>query len=89
MVKKKPAKKKKALAAQELDREEVRDELLALEAIYGEDFEARGDGSGFSLRVVPHPGEAEANHVSVKLVVRCGAAAAFCRLPPPVRHSAG
>ena len=77
MVKKKPAKKKKALAAQELDREEVRDELLALEAIFGpEDFEARPEGSGFSLRVVPHPGQAEANHVSVKLVVRCAAALA-------------
>lgn len=63
---------KKKAAAAELTQEEAREELLALEAIYGEDLEVHEEGLGFCLHVTPHPGEAAANHVSVQLVVRCG-----------------
>lgn len=63
---------KKKAAASELSQEEVREELLALEAIYGEDLAVHEEGLGFSLHVTPHPGEAAANHVSCQLAVRCG-----------------
>ena len=67
------AAKKRAAAAAALNEEEIREELLALEAIFGEDLAVHdGAGLGFSLHVVPHPGEAAANHVSLTLVVRCG-----------------
>jgi hypothetical protein len=57
---KKKGKKGRAAAAAELTREEAREELLALEAIFGEDITLHEDGAalGFTLRVVPHPGEA-------------------------------
>lgn len=48
----------------------AKEEMVALEAIFESDFEAHGDGCGFDLSVHPHPGEAEANFVSVRLVVR-------------------
>ena len=47
-----------------------RDELLALEAIYSEAVAVREDQGGFTMTVVPHPGEAEENYVSVQLIVR-------------------
>lgn len=74
--------KKRAQAAAEMSQEEAREELLALEAIFGEDLAVHEGSLGFSLRVVPHPGEAAANHVSLMLVVRCGAMAVCggCRL---------
>ena len=102
MAKKKPKQKRRAAAAAELTQEEAREELLALEAIFAEDITPvhnNQNGSlGFALHVVPHPGEALANHVAVTLVVRCvsgrahrtppcSAAAATCRrLPPPARQ---
>lgn len=64
-----PKKKKKQRQRQERDLEEqveVHDELLALEAIF-EELEVHPGGDGFTLRVVPHPGEALANHVAVTL----------------------
>ncbi len=61
---------KKKAAALELSQEEAREELLALEAIYGEDLAVHEEGLGFSLHVTPHPGEAAANHVSCQLSVR-------------------
>ncbi|KAL4429633.1 hypothetical protein ABPG77_008682 [Micractinium sp. CCAP 211/92] len=69
--KQKKKQKGRAAAAAELTREEAREELLALEAIFGEDITLREDGAGlgFALRVVPHPGEAAANYVAVTLVV--------------------
>lgn len=68
------AAKKRAVAAAALAQEEAREELLALEAIFGEDLSVHDGGSlGFNLRVVPHPGEAAANHVSLTLVVGCAA----------------
>lgn len=74
MGKKKQKKKGRAAAAAELTQEEAREELLALEAIFGEDIALREDGPGsaglgFTLRVVPHPGEAAANYAEVTLVV--------------------
>jgi hypothetical protein len=77
MKKKQKAKKKKtgggggAPHEEELDREEVRDELLALQAIFGDDLEVDPSSDAFTLHVVPHPGEAETNYVSLKLQIRC------------------
>lgn len=62
--------KKRDAAREELDMEEAREEVLALSAIFGEALEVRDDEGGFTLRVVPHPGEAMANHVAVQLIVR-------------------
>ena len=95
------------------------EELLALEAIYGEDLEVHEDGarvlraqgrhvsdlhpcqfgqaltdvapsllphptgSGVNLRVVPHPGELEANFVSVTLQIR--SERRRVRAPPALR----
>lgn len=63
-----PRPTRRSAAAQE----EAREELLALEAIFGDDLSPAHDGRalGFALRVVPHPGEAAANYVSLTLVVR-------------------
>ena len=52
---------------------------IALEAIYSspgapeeeENFKKDADGKGFTLRVVPHPGDAEANFVWADLSIRC------------------
>jgi hypothetical protein len=49
---------------------EQEEEMIALSAIYGADLELHEDGTGFNLRVVPHPGELEANFVSLQLQVR-------------------
>ncbi|KAK9811583.1 hypothetical protein WJX72_006503 [[Myrmecia] bisecta] len=66
------AKKKKArkVVKPQVDTDEAKDELLALEAIYGEDIIKFLDGHGFTLSVQPHPAHTEANHVSVKLSIR-------------------
>eukprot|EP00873_Tetraselmis_striata_P020196 jgi/Tetstr1/440460/TSEL_028786.t1 len=51
--------------------EEAAEEMVALEAIFGAEFRrAQRDGRGFDLRVVPHPGEAEANFVAATLKLR-------------------
>lgn len=49
---------------------EQEEEMIALSAIYGADLELHEDGTGFNLKVVPHPGELEANFVSLQLQVR-------------------
>ena len=73
-MKKKSKKSKRRTAAHEaefeFDREEVRDELLALQAIYGDDLILLDNNEGFTLHVVPHPGEAETNYVSLNLEIR-------------------
>jgi hypothetical protein len=48
----------------------IAEEILALEAIYGEDFQLHEDGIGFALKVVPHPGALEDNFVTIELHVR-------------------
>ena len=50
--------------------EEAKEELIALEAIFGEHFSADDDGRGFRLVVFPHPGDAQANFVSAELSCR-------------------
>eukprot|EP00798_Chlamydomonas_sp_ICE-L_P018412 gene18412-24886_t len=40
------------------------------EAIYGNEFEKHEDGVGFTLVTTPHPGDVEANYVSLDLSVR-------------------
>ncbi|GMH33793.1 hypothetical protein BSKO_01627 [Bryopsis sp. KO-2023] len=49
---------------------EAQEELMALQAIYVDDLVMDEEGKGFDLKVLPHPGEAEANFVSVTLKVR-------------------
>ena len=54
---------------------EANEELLALSAIYGGSasngmLTVHDDNRGWTMRVVPHPGDFEANHVSVELFVR-------------------
>jgi hypothetical protein len=51
-------------------KQEIAEEILALEAIYGDDFSLDADGVGFRLRVVPHPGDAQAGFTSAVLHVR-------------------
>lgn len=46
------------------------DELLALQAIYGDELEVLPDGKSFSLVIVPHPGDGGVNRVSLRLVLR-------------------
>ena len=65
-------KKKKALKPSNADfqnrlKEELAEEIVALEAIFAEDFVIADDGHGFSVCV--HPGEP--SHVSVELHFRC------------------
>jgi hypothetical protein len=55
---------------------EAKEEMIALEAIFDKEFEAHEDVCGFNLVIFPHPGEAESNFVSVKLVVRWAISAA-------------
>ena len=68
--KKKKATKQRKGTKNEADLEEARDEMLALSAIFAEAMVVDEDQAGFNLRVVPHPGEAEANHVAIQLTVR-------------------
>jgi len=50
--------------------QDIAEEILALEAIYADDFSLHDDGLGFQLLVVPHPGQLQDNHCSVELHVR-------------------
>lgn len=67
--KKRKAQRQKVAAAQQI-KQEIAEELLAIEAIYAEDFQLHDDGVGFTLHIVPHPGELQANYVAVDLDVR-------------------
>jgi len=49
---------------------EAKEEMIALSAIFDSSFEVHEDERGFNLLVVPHPGQADDNFVSVKLVAR-------------------
>lgn len=70
MKKKTKKAKKRTIQTEEFDREEVHDELLVLTAIFGEDLQIHESNEAFTLHVVPHPGEAETNYVSIKLDIR-------------------
>jgi hypothetical protein len=58
-----------AAAAAEV-RQEIAEEVLALAAIYGDDFQLDADGLGFALRVTPHPGDAAASFTGATLRIR-------------------
>ena len=62
--------KKRAAAGEHFDRAEVEDELTALQAIFGDDLTMEESRDAFTLLVVPHPGDAEANYVSIKLEMK-------------------
>ncbi len=73
--------------ADRLGNDEQRDELLALQAIYGDDLDVHHDGAGFDLQVVPHFGLQENNYVSVQLSVRyIGNASNSCRCTRGASH---
>lgn len=63
-------KKKKARSKPVTDFEEAKDEMLALQSIYDNDFSPSDDEWGFTITIVPHPGEAASNHCSVDMEVR-------------------
>lgn len=63
-------KNKKPVSKAPNQRQEVLDELLVLEAVFGEDFKLHNDRLGFEVHIVPSPSNAEINHVSLTLNVR-------------------
>lgn len=83
--KKKKKSKNKSVGA--LLKQEIAEEILALEAIYAEDFVLHEDGLGFYLKVTPHPGALEANFVSVELHIRSGQGHAVDANASPTYHS--
>ena len=60
-----------------------RDELTALESIFGGDLGQEPEAGWWSLRVQPHPGELEANHVACLLHFRYPAG--YPQVPPHFR----
>jgi hypothetical protein len=73
-------KKKKKSSPGHAVKQDIAEEILALDAIYASDFALHDDGLGFSLLVVPHPGYGGENHCSVELHVRCAVTAAAAAL---------
>jgi hypothetical protein len=70
MAGKKKAKKASASAAESIP-QEVEDEFVALEAIFGESHQLHEDSLGFTLLIVPEMGGTpEDNYVSVELIFR-------------------
>lgn len=69
MAKKKKKKLHPTSKAAEKIKADIAEEILALEAIYADDFSLHNDGIGFQLLVVPHPGLGD-NYCSVELHVR-------------------
>ena len=63
------AKKKKGKQKAHADLSDARDEMIAIEAIYGSAYQAAENGRGFKLRVTP--GAVDANQVSVTLEFGC------------------
>lgn len=69
MAKKKKKKQQQSRVVHQ-QKQEIAEEILALAAIYAEDFQLHADGLGFQLLVVPHPGYHSENFCSVELHVR-------------------
>jgi hypothetical protein len=69
MKKKSKKSRKKHNAAEEYDKSEQQDELLALSAIFADELAVNDDEQGFALRVQPHQGEADVNYVAVTIQV--------------------
>lgn len=63
-------KKKRSKARTTTDFEEATDEMLALQSIYEKEFTSTEHGNGFTISIVPHPGEFELNRCSIDLEVR-------------------
>lgn len=64
-------KKRKLKVGFTLSQEEQEEERIALQAIFGDDFQPdESNIHAFVLHVVPHPGELEINFVSIDLHVR-------------------
>lgn len=80
MANKKKKKKQQHSSSRAAVKQEIAEEILALEAIYADDFSLHEDGIGFQLHVVPHPGYHSDNHCSVELHVRSRVLPAH---PPP------
>ena len=62
--------KKRATVEDGAAKEAAADELVALKAIFEEELVLHDNAQGFTLRVVPHPGAAQVNYVSVELEVK-------------------
>lgn len=63
-------KKKKGRSRASADYEEATDEMLALQSIYDSSFTPAEDGLGFTIAIVPHPGEAASNSCSIDLEIK-------------------
>lgn len=63
-------KKKKKTGNFASENPDVEEELIALDSIYGDSFEFDEDRHGFTVLIVPHPGEMEENHCTAELHVR-------------------
>jgi hypothetical protein len=68
--KKKRSDRRKQQAHGGIEGEGAQEELIALSAIYGEELQPDSDCLGFSLKILPHPSDAEPNYCSVTLVFR-------------------
>jgi hypothetical protein len=53
-----------------VDLDEAKEEMVAIHSIYAEAFTPSDNGKGFSMVIVPHPGEAAVNFNSVELELR-------------------
>jgi hypothetical protein len=82
--KKKKKKQQHSSSSRAAVKQEIAEEILALEAIYEDDFSLHEDGIGFQLHVVPHPGYHSDNHCSVELHVR--SVVLLLAQPPPAPH---
>lgn len=70
MTKKKKEKEERRKKLDAEHRMEQEEELVALEAIFGDEFRAHVDGLGADVTIVPHPGELESNFVTCDLHIR-------------------
>lgn len=65
-------KKKKGNNKHAFDFEEAEEEMLALHGIYDQDFHEHEFGRGFTILIVPHPGDTLLNQCSVEMEIRLG-----------------
>ena len=63
-------KKKRNKAKAATDFEEATDEMLALQSIYEQEFTPTEHGNGFTILIVPYPGDSAINKCSIEMEVR-------------------
>ena len=63
-------KKKRGKSKVSNDFEEANEEMLALQSIYDEEFCPTDIGNGFTITIVPHPGDVASNRCSIDLEIR-------------------